>query len=412
MRGGLIVSAATDNRPKNDVRVLCVDDERRVLEGIASYLRLQFTVITATNAADALAHLEECGDVDVIISDMRMPNIDGVNFLARARALAPRTSRIVLTGYADAKSAANAVNDGEVFRFLMKPCPPQVLIAAVEAAAAQTRLRTAEKALLEQTLKGAVQALADVLALADPELFGHASRLRQTAGHLARRLGWSDIWQVEEAALLSQVALVSVPKEAVRRWQLGESLTASDQQMIDRLPEITDGLLASIPRLEVVRAMIARHRTAFGDIDYTRGTDADRLAARGAQLLRAVLDLHVHLSRGMSVADALAALRADAWSYDPAMVEALTELSAGLDHSRHVIAVTAAGLLPGMTLAEDLITRAGVLLVQRGSEITPATMRHVRNYRAGTIREPIHVFGHQTEQDAAGSAIAGSNAGH
>src|SRR5262245_17980905 len=105
-------------------RILCVDDEPNVLEGLALHLRRKYEMSTAANGPDALALLEREGPPEVIISDMRMPGMDGATFLSKARQLYPDTVRMLLTGQSDMASAIKAVNDGQIFRFLTKPCGP------------------------------------------------------------------------------------------------------------------------------------------------------------------------------------------------------------------------------------------------------------------------------------------------
>ena len=92
------------------VRVLCVDDEPNVLEGLSLHLRRRYQVETATSGAAALEILQRGGETAVVMSDMRMPGMDGAAFLARARQTAPDTVRILLTGHADLNSAISAVN--------------------------------------------------------------------------------------------------------------------------------------------------------------------------------------------------------------------------------------------------------------------------------------------------------------
>lgn len=159
--------------------VLCVDDELRVLEGLAMHLRRQFTVFRATSGKQGLAELAEHGPFVVALSDMRMPEMNGAEFLSQVHTSAPDTVRMLLTGYADIEVAASAINDGQVFRFLVKPCPPERLRLAFSAALHQYRLITAERELLEHTLRGSVEALVNVLALVHPQAFGRAVRLRE-----------------------------------------------------------------------------------------------------------------------------------------------------------------------------------------------------------------------------------------
>ena len=130
-------------------RVLCVDDEPQVLEGLALQLRRRFEVLKATSGANALAMLQTSGEVAVIISDMRMPGMNGAAFLREACRIAPRASRILLTGQADLESAAAAVNEGQIFRFLSKPCPADYLLSTVMSGLNRYRMALAESLLAD-----------------------------------------------------------------------------------------------------------------------------------------------------------------------------------------------------------------------------------------------------------------------
>ncbi|HEY1101065.1 MAG TPA: response regulator, partial [Myxococcota bacterium] len=180
-------------RPK----VLCVDDEPQVLEGLALHLRRGYTVVTATSGAAGLEALRQDPEIAVVLSDMRMPGMDGATFLAAVKQQAPESVRLLLTGQTDIESAAAAINNGQIFRFLTKPCPPTSLLAAFEAAFEQHRLITAERVLLEQTLHGSIKTLTDVLSLTNPISFGRANRVKKTVTALAEVLGIADRWQLE-----------------------------------------------------------------------------------------------------------------------------------------------------------------------------------------------------------------------
>src|SRR5262249_32533343 len=159
----------------------------------------------ATSGPRALELLGRERATAVIVSDMRMPGMDGTVFLNLARQMAPEAVRILLTGHADVDSSIAAVNLGQIFRFLTKPCSPIALLMAVQAAAEQHRLITAERVLLEQTLRGSIKTLTDVLALTSPLAFGRATRIRRYTSVLAAAVGLCDCWQLDVAALLSQL---------------------------------------------------------------------------------------------------------------------------------------------------------------------------------------------------------------
>lgn len=133
-------------------RVLLVDDEPELLESLADVLHRDALVMTAVGG---LAGLEVVSSFHphVVVSDMRMPGMDGAMFLARVREREPDAIRILLTGYTDLDAALRAVNDGGVFRFLTKPCPPPTLRQALRDAVEQHRLRTADRDLMAGRLE-------------------------------------------------------------------------------------------------------------------------------------------------------------------------------------------------------------------------------------------------------------------
>ncbi|HEX2100040.1 MAG TPA: response regulator, partial [Candidatus Synoicihabitans sp.] len=138
-------------------RVLFVDDDPNLLAAFQRNLRKQFQFDTALGAQEALALLERPEPYAVVLADMRMPGMDGVELLERVKQRAPETVRMMLTGNADQQTAVDAVNRGEVFRFLNKPCPPEVLVPALEAAIKHYQLQRLERELLEGTLAGSVK---------------------------------------------------------------------------------------------------------------------------------------------------------------------------------------------------------------------------------------------------------------
>src|SRR4029077_12934308 len=127
----------------------------------------------------------------------------------------PEVVRILLTGYADVDAATLAVNEGQIFRFLVKPCPSRQLLAAVDAAAEQHQLLTSQRVLLEQTLHGSIKSLTDLLALTSPLAFRRATRITQHVVAPSEKLVVPDRWQVEVAAMLPQLGLITLPAETV-----------------------------------------------------------------------------------------------------------------------------------------------------------------------------------------------------
>lgn len=121
-------------------RILFVDDEKRVLNAMRGLFRRNYELFLCTDGAEAVRVGIE-NNVDVIVADQRMPGMSGVEVLAEMKARSPRTVRILLTGYADPSAVEGSINDGEVFRFLSKPCPPQVLRETLSLAISAARTK-------------------------------------------------------------------------------------------------------------------------------------------------------------------------------------------------------------------------------------------------------------------------------
>ncbi|GAG00018.1 unnamed protein product, partial [marine sediment metagenome] len=206
-------------------KILCIDDDPNILQGYQRRLRKQFKIETALGGTEGLEAIASKGPFAVIVSDMRMPGMDGVQFLAAAKRRAPDSVRMMLTGFADQQTAVEAVNEGNIFRFLTKPCPPETFAKALTAGMEQYRLVTAEKVLLEKTLRGAIKVLTDVLSLTNPTAYGHASRVRRLVQKLCKQLEVDQPWQAEVAAMLSQIGCVTVPPNTLNKIYYGQTLT-------------------------------------------------------------------------------------------------------------------------------------------------------------------------------------------
>jgi response regulator RpfG family c-di-GMP phosphodiesterase len=390
-----VAASPTRSRP----RVLCVDDEPYVLDGLRDNLRRSFDVETAESGAAGLELLKRDPQAyEIVISDMRMPVMSGSVFLAEARRIAPNTVRILLTGYADTKAAVRAVNDGQIFRFLTKPCDVDELLRACAAALMHRRVQSTERLLLEQTLRGSIQALTDVLALANPSVFGQANRVKGLASRLARKLGIEDAWEIEVAAMLSHVGAVTLPAETAERLRAGDPLTDEEQAMVDRLPEVTAGILGNIPRLEGVLQILANYTRRMDSVE-TEGT-----LPIGARIVRVAVDADRFTARGGDHGAALEALIASRGVYDHEVLKALAAIIAEARRGGRMRQVRLPQLEVGMILADDMITTAGQMLVPRGFTVTPGLIERLRNFRPGVVREPFKILA--DDEDAPWGAVA------
>ncbi|HVW25339.1 MAG TPA: response regulator [Polyangiaceae bacterium] len=364
-------------------RVLCVDDEPNVLEGLQRNLRKKFDVVTATNGEAALALLDAGDAFEVVVSDMRMPTMNGAVLLSRFRERAPDTVRLLLTGYAEVDAAIAAVNEGQLFRFLTKPCAPDVLIPAIEAASAQHRLVTAERVLLEQTLVGSIRAMTEALSLSRPEVFVGQARQHERARKLAEHMKVADAWHVEVSSMLASVGYVVLPADVVAKIHAGAPLDPAERDMAKRLPQIAERVLAHIPRLEIVRAVLRHHSP-----DPASTADDGSDPPLGAVILNVLRDLAVAEARTGDTARAIQEVKARTDRYPPALLEAMEVVcEPSLQELRRLRVVE---LRAGMVFAADVKATTGLLLVGRGQRATEALLERLRNFahRVGIV-EPV-----------------------
>ena len=386
-----VPNAGTGKQTLPQTTILLVDDEPNVLVSLSMNLRRRYTVVTANSGAEGVKCLAADPGIAVIVSDMRMPGMDGAAFLAQARGICPDAVRMLLTGQTDMGSAIAAVNEGQIFRFLTKPTSPAAFLAAVESAMAQHRLITAEKVLLEETLRGSLRTMSEILAVANPALFGRATRIKRTVRAVGGRLGTADHWQIDVAAMLSQLAQVSLPTETAEKLTCGADMSPEERAMIDRLPEVTDQLLANIPRLETVRAILAKAQEPYHP-SHCMAPEAEMpLIDLGANIIKAATAFDALTQGGLSSLDAVRVMRAQPRRFDHAVLVALGDMYSNPDDHGTIVEVAVMGLMSGMVLAEDLVTRSGVLLVTRGFEVTPTFMQRIRNFKAGSLKDTVRI---------------------
>jgi len=191
-----------------------------------------FDLSTAECGEQALDLVKSDGPFAVTVCDMRMPGMNGVEVLAAVKKLACDTVRIMLTGYADDETSTRAVNEGAIFRFFTKPCPPKTLATGIEAGIEQYRLVTAGREFLSGTISGAVKVLTDVLSIVDPQGFGRSSKVHGWAHGVAVHLELPHPWQLEMAAMLSRIGQVAVPPELLAKKRADEPLTEVEEEII------------------------------------------------------------------------------------------------------------------------------------------------------------------------------------
>ncbi len=363
-------------------KILLVDDESNVLDGFRRSLSREFLMETALGGQNALQLAAQNGPYAVVVSDMRMPGMDGIQFLNAIKARWPDTIRVMLTGNADRDTAVQAINEGNIFRFLTKPCAKEVLAKTLTAALLQYRMVIAEKQLLEQTLSGSIQVLTAVLSLVNPTAFGRAERARRYIHHIVTSMKLHNVWQYEVAAMMSQLGCVTLPPETIEAVYKGEKLTPNEQTQYDAHPSVAYDLLSKIPRLEPIAKMIEHQNRPFPPSSATDPESAD--IRMGTEILRLTLAYEQLIHRGMSRNEAVHTLSRQNKTFSPDFFQALVELDPNAEEGE-VRQCRPDLLSAGMIIQQEVRTTEGTLLVSKGQEVTSPLLSKLKNLYARKV---------------------------
>jgi len=378
-------------------KILCVDDDANILAAYQRNLRKQFTIDTALGGEQALAAIETQGPYAVVVSDMQMPGMNGIEFLLETKERTPDTVRFMLTGNADQQMAMEVVNQGHVFQFLTKPCPPEMLALALEAGLKQYRLVTAERDLLEKTLSGSIKVLTDILAMIDPRSFGRGELLRHYMRTFVKSLKINQTWEFEVAAMLSQIGFVTIPPGVIQKARAGHRLSGPEKDMLTQVPTTGAELLSNIPRLNTVAKIVLYQNKNYDGSGFPIDSVAGEDIPIGSRILKVLSDLLQLETKETPKATALSLMQNRTGLYDPrVLAAAFACLDIHLPQatpakwSGHSVAFK--DLQTGHVLISNIETSDGMTIVTAGNQISPLLLQKLKNFAAiSGIKEPICV---------------------
>ena len=385
-------------------RILFVDDDPALLSSTSRSLRKLYELETACGGQEALKILEQDKNFAVIVSDFQMPGMNGIEFLQKARKSLPEAVRSMLTGNADLSSAVEAVNKGQIFRFLSKPCDKETLCSCLDASIEQYRLRQGERTMMEQTFRGSIEVLADVLSLINPAAFGQAYRVRDYVRQMVTRLNLEDAWKYETAALLSQIGMVSIPADVLNHEEGDEERILECEQMLKRHPRVAKELLGKIPRLEGVAEMIAHQNLKHSEV---ASIDLDHHLALGSQILALALDFDREMSSGNCRGTVMRKLESRKGAYANRLLQILGEVKLP-DQDTAPAYLPVKQIKVGMILDQDVRTHEGAMVATKGTQISSSTLARLCNYaELNTIDKKLRVrrdATHELDESERGAA--------
>ena len=356
-------------------KILCVDDEEAILRGFKLNLNNKFELHFASDGIEGLELFKREGGFAAVLSDMRMPRMSGAEMLHEIKKIDSEVVTVLLTGHTDFESAMAAVNDGNVFRMLSKPCPPDVLRKVLKDAIEQYDLITSKRILLDQTLRGAVDALAQSLAITQPLFFGRAQRVRRMANGLAEAVQLVESWRVGVAAIFSQLAYLSIPNHWSESVYYRKDLKPELKAMLKDLPEETLKIIDLIPGLTDIREILQRI-----DIQPKFEVDDGSGIRTAASILRVALDYDYYQEQGHADALIIQTLISRADTYDQKITEALSQFIDADSNSYSLEEIDTKDLAEGMRLNQDLLLEDSMLIASSGADIDRSLLKIVRNY--------------------------------
>jgi response regulator RpfG family c-di-GMP phosphodiesterase len=344
-----------------------VDDDVALLKSLERNLCFDYDLCIAESGPQALELMAERGPFSVVLTDMRMPIMDGVHFIEQARKVSPDTVYLMLTGNQDVDTAIKAVNHGQVFRFLTKPCETADIKMAVAAAQRQFELVNAEKELLQKTFVGAVNLMTDVVETLHPDTMQQSQRVDAIMRHCENALECPGNWEYRLAARLSLVGLALLPCDEQLKFQQLAPTDPESHRLLEKMASTSARLIARIPRLERV-GEILRRQTAVDGSAFHEPYD-EHSPDLGASLLRVAVHWSTMINNGLSPETAVVELQQVVHKLPQQIQLALMDLDTP-DGDQQPVELALRDLAEGMVLYDNVLSEDGALLLRSGRRLT------------------------------------------
>lgn len=427
--------------------VLAVDDEPSILSSLKRQLRkTPFELIIGNSGKEGLELLKQ-HEVQIVVSDMRMPEMSGAEFLTEVQKEYPDTVRMILTGYSDMDSTVDAINNGGVFSYISKPWNRDELLNQLTNAAKTHHQRKAKAAALNKVsakhqalskvtlklqsklkqtqeavrhLKGqdtqetnydmAIEVFANLIDLKIPGESGLNRDVSKLSELIARDLELSEeeIRNVRLAGILYNVGKIGIDNKILE--QPYSQLSENDKLEFQKYPAIGEHALAALTPLGGAIEIIKNHRELIDGSGFPRrlaGKDLD-LATRIVSTVVAFRELIAGRSHGMQFNEgqALNWLHRHEDKYDPSTVGAIAEIleNNAIEEQVDVQEISMHALQPGMTLAQDIVTKSGILLLSDGQVLSNALLTKLISIE-GQIENAVLIYFPQDEKPAASGSL-------
>ena len=402
-------------------RLLCVDDEPNILSALRRLFRPHgYQISIATSGAEGLQVLAE-QEIDLIISDMQMPEMNGARFLEQVKARWPETVRILLTGYADITSTVDAINKGEIHRYVSKPWDDNDLLLVVRQALerkalerekarlealtarqnaelkdlnANLELKVTERTVelrqahdkLKTSFMTSIKIFANLIELREKSLAGHSRRVADLARKIAQKMGLdaAACQNVFLAGLLHDIGKIGLSDEVLRKPV--SHMGGEELGQFRKHPIKGEQSLMALEELRESAKIMRSHHERFDGLGYPDGLTGEAISLEARILAVANdydgLQIGTMSNRILSAEDAKKPIvESRGKRYDPLVVDAFLEVMGGVEREPGAVdLVKLPDLLPGMVLARDLVSREGVLLLAADYVLDARLIRQIQEF--------------------------------
>ncbi|MFG0255411.1 MAG: response regulator [Rhodopirellula sp. JB053] len=356
-------------------KVLFVDDDPillRYLEGAANAnLGSEFEIVTAEGCKPALEATDASGPFSVVVVDMQMPDVNGIETIGYLRRKMPNATFMMLTANKDLQTAVQAVNDGRVFRFLSKPCPPEDLVTALHAAQAEYQSTVSAKDMLSGTISGTLDLMADLIEMPDGRHID-TGRMLESVNELAKSMSIDLGWEERIAARVFLVGIAMLSPQETELFERLDPCSDEHKRLFARICSVSAGLLKKIPRFDWIGDLLRLVPKA------ERYQESGSREDTSALLLRVVFYWNYLTMKGMCVEAASATIRRIMPELSDRMVSAVESLNDNRD-ALCVQTLSIQDLQPGMIPFRDIKNGQGCNVIAGGRPLTRPMIENMQN---------------------------------
>ena len=267
-------------------KILVVDDEPDNLQLVRRTLRRHYDIITANNADEAIEALKQNSDIEMVLSDHKMPGKSGVELLHHCFEHYPDVIRILITAYSEVPILVDAINTGKIHRYIKKPWTPEELELTVEKAFEANKLSRENARLItdfKELFSGTISAITEALDEKDEYTAGRSKRVSEYAVAIAKEMNLSDIEisKIEVASLLHDIGMIGVPEYILNKT---EKLTEEEFKLIQQHVAYGLNIIGNITQLESVVPIIKYHHERYDGSGYPYGLKGEEIPI-GARII-------------------------------------------------------------------------------------------------------------------------------